>query len=216
MTLVNIVRAMGVAIGMAVFVVTATGPVNGDDCSEAERIYQSAVETLFKPADRVAAFQEAVTLCPSHLDARLKLGDSLRRLKKPDEAILHYEKALHYHNKEFKARVELAKLYCLQGRYEMARHQCEAALALQPGHKAARRYLDALTEKIESESGSFRKSEEITRRVVGRRSKRKMAQTYGNRTLHPCGAQGSPEIQQHSLQRMGARNREGRIHRATQ
>ncbi|MBM3299610.1 MAG: OmpA family protein [Deltaproteobacteria bacterium] len=150
----------------AALVLAVPQSAGASDCAKAELYYRHAVTKLEKEAEREYALRRAVELCPSNVKARVKLGESLMKLRKLDAAADEFDKALKMDSNLVEAHVGLGKIYSIQGRYEMAKKQYEAALKLNPADETIKAGLKALEAKISSETGGFKKAQDIVDRVT--------------------------------------------------
>lgn len=162
---INVVPAIFIPLAVLLVAAVPDG-APAEDCKKAGAYYDLAVRELTKSADRVYALEKAVALCPTHVKARIELARTLVDLKKLDKAAQQYERVLELDSKVLPAYKELGNIYCAQGRYEMAKKQCDAALAVKPGDTEFRARLKILDGKISSETGGFKKAGEIVQRVT--------------------------------------------------
>ena len=68
------------------------------------------------------------------------------RLDRPNDGILHYMRAIALDSNLLQARDGLARAYVLQGRYDEAIGELEAALAIDPEYAPSKRRLKFLRE----------------------------------------------------------------------
>lgn len=88
--------------------------------------------------ERLAQFQEAVTLAPNLMIARQFLGDQLRELGRPEEALAHLQAAVQQNPYALRSYNALGWAYLALGRPADAEAQARVALKLEPRYSAAR------------------------------------------------------------------------------
>lgn len=144
-----------------------------EDCKEASEQYGRIVKILKEPADCRYAYAKIVDLCPSHVEARMKLADALldialadaedpvKHAKLLDDAAAHYEKAVTYDKTLFEAYKSLGRIYWLQGRYSMAAEAFKKAVSLKPADRSVRAALEAVEEESANDAGTFRDAGKI-------------------------------------------------------
>jgi outer membrane protein OmpA-like peptidoglycan-associated protein len=125
-----------------------TGTIRADDCDKAKQFYSLGTK-LSDYGERRAAFEKAIQICPSFVEAHVNLADAFEHLavqKKDDatsdrelfgHAIEHYQKAIELNPQFFIAYVGLAEVYAAVGQYPYAKQAYERALQLRPGYERA-------------------------------------------------------------------------------
>lgn len=126
----------------------AASSVRADDCAKAKAVYSSGVK-LLELKDRVAAFQEAVNLCPSYAEAHVNLADAYEKLSATssgdvdrfnrllDKAASEYSLALKHKRGLFPAYLGLGDTYRVMGLYERAEEAYNNALQVKPADPRA-------------------------------------------------------------------------------
>jgi outer membrane protein OmpA-like peptidoglycan-associated protein len=115
--------------------VIASQDVVAIDCEKAEAYYRLSREK--NGGDRIYLLERTLESCPSHAHALPEL---------------------------FSACLDRAKVYYLEGRYEMAMGAYEKALVLKPDDAATQDALKALKEEVSSQSGEFKTAGEIVQK----------------------------------------------------
>lgn len=129
-------------------VLAATSSVQADDCAKAKAVYSSGAK-LLELNERVAAFQEAVNLCPSYAEAHVNLADAYEKLSATssgdvdrfnrllDKAASEYSLALKHKRGLFPAYLGLGDTYRVMGLYERAEEAYNNALQVKPADPRA-------------------------------------------------------------------------------
>ena len=125
-----------------------TSSVRADDCAKAKAVYSSGVK-LLELKERIAAFREAVNLCPTHAEAHVNLADAYEKLSATssddvdrfnqllDKAASEYSLALKHKRGLFPAYLGLGDTYRVMGLYEKAEEAYSNALQLKPADPRA-------------------------------------------------------------------------------
>lgn len=157
---------------------------HGEDCSKAKQYYSLGTK-LSDYSERHDAFQKAVQLCPSYVEAHVNLADAYEHLAVAakddpqknrelfDLALEHYRKAAELRPRFFIPYVGLAEVYAAEGLYHKAEEAYGKALELNPSFERARSGLASVRkammeeEKAEREAGraGLKKAEQIVARV---------------------------------------------------
>jgi outer membrane protein OmpA-like peptidoglycan-associated protein len=138
------------------------GFIRAEDCGKAKQYYSLGTK-LSDYRERVAAFEKAVQLCPSYVEAHVNLADAFEHLaviqsgdaKKNQElfdlAILHYLEAIELNPHFYVAYLGLAEVYAAEGLYQKAKQACEKAMELIPGDEKISGRLTAIKQAIDEE-----------------------------------------------------------------
>jgi outer membrane protein OmpA-like peptidoglycan-associated protein len=156
--------------------------IPAEDCGKARAYYERGIKVA-NFEERRKAFQAAVDLCPSLVEAHVNLADAFENLammskdltqknlvmnnKFLDMAIKQYEEALKLRSNLFVAHLGLAENYTRVGLYAKARESYRNALAAGPHHQLATRAkagLQAVERAIADDKDGFKKSQEIIAR----------------------------------------------------
>ena len=152
-------------------------PTARDGCLQAKEKYAEGVGSMNYHERRVA-FQRAVDLCPSYAEAHVNLADALEQLglmakqnfngvkegnRLLDLATRHYKRALEINPDIVAARVGLADVYMVQGRFPLAAENYRTAIKLRPDFFGLEARLREAETRIQSSPAGVRKAEQITR-----------------------------------------------------
>lgn len=94
--------------------------------------------------EAVREYRAALTLCPTFVDIRNKLGSTLRDLGDKDAALVEYQTCKEQVPKFVAGRVNLGVTLYALGRKDEARAEWESVQADDPDNKSARMYLDIM------------------------------------------------------------------------
>lgn len=173
----KVAALIGLMIGLAFSTVQAQTTV----CRTAEEQYKRVADVLTDPEECRYAYTKILGLCPSHVEARVKLANALRDMalkdtdvigqsKLLDESVQNYEKALEYDKNLVEAYKSLGRIYWYQGRYGMARDAYKKALSIKPGDKTVQGALKTVEKDLAADSGAFRSAEKIVGEFLQDRS----------------------------------------------
>ena len=147
-----------------------------DGCLQAKEKYSEGVGSM-NYHERRAAFQLAVDLCPSYAEAHVNLADALEQLglmskqnfngvkegnRLLDLATRHYKRALEINPDIVAARVGLADVYMVQGRFPLAAENYRTAIKSRPDFFGLEARLRDAETRIQSPPTGVRKAEQIT------------------------------------------------------
>jgi tetratricopeptide (TPR) repeat protein len=94
-----------------------------------------------RPSDAAAEYRRALSLCPTFLDLRLKLGSALREAGDRDGSLAEYRIAVQHAPAYIPARVALGTALYAGGKLDEAVAQWEEVLRMDPSHRTAAMYL---------------------------------------------------------------------------
>ncbi|MBS2024927.1 MAG: tetratricopeptide repeat protein [Deltaproteobacteria bacterium] len=97
--------------------------------------------SVHRPKDAAIEYRRALDLCPTFVDVRLKLGNSLRDAGELEAALVEYRTASRAAPAYLPARVALGTALYSAGRIDEAIQQWEAVLEVDPEHRTAAMYL---------------------------------------------------------------------------
>jgi tetratricopeptide (TPR) repeat protein len=98
-------------------------------------------------ADAVREYQHALSLCPTFVDIRTRLGTTLREKGDAAEAVREFERVRLENPRFVSARLHLGLCYFSAGRREDAMAEWRAVLEIAPDNKSAQMYLATLEPK---------------------------------------------------------------------
>ncbi len=181
---------VGALVGLMVGLTLSTVQAQTSQCKTAEEQYKRVVDVLHEPAECRYAYTKILSLCPSHVAARVKLADALGDLalqdkdvvghsKLLDESAQNYEKALTYEKDLVEVYASLGRIYWLQGRYGIARDAYKKALSLKPGDKKIQDSLKTVEKDLAADPGAFRSADKIVGEFRKDRSSNGKMKTMG-------------------------------------
>jgi tetratricopeptide (TPR) repeat protein len=97
-------------------------------------------------AEATREYRQALTLCPTFVDLRTKLGNTLRDMGRIDEAIAEYREVLETNPNYLPGRLQLGVTLYTAGRVDEAVAEWRKASQIDPDNKSARSYLKMLGE----------------------------------------------------------------------
>lgn len=97
--------------------------------------------------ESVVEYRQALELCPTFVDIRTRLANTLRDQGKLEEAVLEFEQVRATNANYLPARIHLGVTLYSLGRLEAAVEEWNEVLKLDPGNKSARVYLQLVAKK---------------------------------------------------------------------
>ena len=91
--------------------------------------------------EAIHEFQRALTLCPSYVDIRSKLGAAYRSSGDLLAAAREFERVKKENGKLAGPRLQLGMTYYAAGKHEEAAREWSEVMQIQPGNKFAKLYL---------------------------------------------------------------------------
>jgi outer membrane protein OmpA-like peptidoglycan-associated protein len=161
-----------------------------EDCANATKYYDYAVEQLKELPEKRYCFKKAVELCPSFIEARLILGKTLQELAQfdcdfkaqnelLDQAAEQYEAVLKQDKNLIKVHEQLGKIYFLQGRYEMSAEAYKKVLAGKPNDNDLKNSYNEVLTKISKMQSGLVKADQITSELNLSKPSKEMIKTMG-------------------------------------
>ena len=102
----------------------------GDNCNEAKRYFNEALNIENKPKKEITLYKEAIELCPDYKEAHYNLGIIYKAQGKYDLAVNEYNEVIRIDPGFVKARNNLGIVYKIQGKYDDAIKEYEEAIKI--------------------------------------------------------------------------------------
>jgi tetratricopeptide (TPR) repeat protein len=125
-----------------------------DDCQEARKLYDKAVQ-LMNYAERRDAFERAVDLCPSYVEAHVNLADAFENLGQFEKAEQHYRTALEYRPAYHLPYIGIGEVCLKTGRFSLAKEAYVKGLDISPGNERLSDGLQVILERLKREKNLF-------------------------------------------------------------
>ncbi len=165
-------RIWGIVLLSLSFIAAGVHAANADDCRVAREEYERG-SGLVRIQDRVQAFLKAVQLCPSFAEAYVNLADAYEKLafrrrhgdpereRLLDMALSTYQEAKQHNRVLVHPYLGRGIIYLRIGRYDAARREFAAALAINPENQTIREYLKTTEKAMAGDHDGFRTKKQI-------------------------------------------------------
>lgn len=154
MTKAQKVEKASAFMGLILLLLCTVQVACADDCSLAKEVYRQGGQ-LMNYQERRAAFQRAVDLCPSYVEAHVNLADAFENLSQFESAEKHYREALGQRPSYNLPYIGLGEVYLKTGRFSLAKEAYENGLAVTPENKRLFDGLKVVEERLRREKSLF-------------------------------------------------------------
>jgi outer membrane protein OmpA-like peptidoglycan-associated protein len=134
------------------------------DCDEGEKVYRRALNIVV-PEESFEVLSRAVRLCPTHVEANLRLGEAAGRLGKFDQAVSAYESVLAIKKDQPDALLGLGETLYAAGLYQRALPYFEEILTREPGLMKAQKYLASASREVKKDRDGIIPADELIDRL---------------------------------------------------